>query len=226
MNYQQVRQHLESLLGIAGTGTLLQLNSATRERAYEAYVAELVAEAVRQAGGSARIRGILSGDNPPNPIVFRGSPGQMDSGAQNFCFYRCSLAGQEFEIHLDVKYAGSSSAVHEIDVSVFKKDAADRVRQNGVLPKASAALLMTFECKFYEDDPGAALARTYVGLISDCSPTKLNGFVSNRGGTNIRRYLSKSQRPEPFLDLLPGNPDAEDRFKHNVEQALRKWTGT
>lgn len=223
MTYQEARTHLEQLLNLPATGQLLQLNSQTIERAYEGYVAGLVAQAVRDAGGQAEIRGILTGAGAPATVVFRGGPGRMDSRDQDFCYFFCQLNGRSFEIHLDTKYVGSSGAIHEIDVSLFDHQTANNIRANGGMPKASGKLLMAIECKFYDQEPGALLARTFVGLVQDCSGQRLNGFAANRGSRNLRRYLSKKGRPEPFLDLIPGDANSEDRFKRTVEQRLRQW---
>ncbi len=223
MTYQQARTHLEQLLNLPATGQLLQLNSQTVERAYEAYVAGLLAQAVRDAGGTAVIRGITSGNAVPATIVFKGGPGRMDSQDQDFCYFYCELNGRSFEIHLDTKYVGSSEAIHEIDVSVFDHQTAQNIRANGGMPKAGSKLLMALECKFYDEEPGAVLARTFVGLVQDCTSQRLSGFAANRGSRNLRRYLSKKGRPEPFLDLVPGDLNSEDRFKRTVEQKLRQW---
>lgn len=223
MTYQEARTHLTQLLNLPATGQLLQLNSQTVERVYEGYIAGLVAQAARDAGGQADLRGINSGAVAPATIVFRGGPGLMDSRDQDFCYFFCTLNGRSFEIHLDAKYVGSSEAIHEIDVSVFDHQTAENIRTNGGLPKTSAKLLMAIECKFYDQAPGAVLARTFVGLVHDCSGQRLNGFAANRGSLNLRRYLSKKGRPEPFLDLIPGDANSEDRFKRTVEQELRKW---
>jgi hypothetical protein len=222
MTYQEAKNHLEQLLNLPATGQLLQLNSQTTERAYEAYVAGLVAQAARDAGGISEIRGINTGASPQT-LVFRGGPGNMDSRDQNYCFFFCQLNGHEFEIHLDTKYVGSSDAIHEIDVSVFDHQTAERIRTQGGIPKAASKLRMAIECKFYDQEPGAVLARTYVGLVHDCTGQEFRGFVANRGGRNLRRYLSKRGRPEPFLDLVPGDTSSEERFKRTIEQCLRKW---
>jgi len=98
----RLKQAVLKLLKTPGFTLALQLNSNTRERAFEAYVFALIVRAMRQAGASIEIRGINTGPNP-NPLVFRGGPGQMSSTAQDFCFARCSLNNLELEIHLDVK---------------------------------------------------------------------------------------------------------------------------
>jgi hypothetical protein len=214
---------ITALLDLPAVGQLLQLNSNTCERAYEAYVFSLSCEAVRRSGGSVQIRGIRSGASP-NPIVFRGAPGNMASRDQDFAYARCLLNQRRFEIHVDVEYQGSSGALHEIDVSVCDEDHANAVRQTNGTPRANSHnLLMAFECKFYESTPGVVLGRTFVGLTSDCTGLRLKGFVANVPSEKLGQYFSKSTRPEPFLGLNPLDPASEERFIRNVEQRLRKW---
>lgn len=83
---------VQALLSTSGVSAALQLNSATRERAFEAYVFALVLRAVRRAGGTVQLMGVQT-DQSPNPLVFRGSPGQMSSRAQDFVYARCTLNG-------------------------------------------------------------------------------------------------------------------------------------
>jgi len=83
---------------------------------------------------------------------------------------------------------------------------------------------MAMECKFYKSRPGVALARTFIGLLSDCITNQLDAFISNRTTPDIERFLSKKSKPEPFTDLTPLNPDAENRFIRFLEQKLRKWS--
>src|SRR5690242_9641248 len=104
---QDLRNAVNTLLGLPGIGAVLQLNSATRERAFEAYVFALVVTAVREAHGNAEIWGIINGLNPP-VVVFRGGPGRLGSNAQDFAFALCQLGQKTFEIHVDVQYEGGS----------------------------------------------------------------------------------------------------------------------
>ena len=223
--FSDLEDAVKRLLDLSGTGAILRLNSNTSERAFEAYLLGLCMKAVRNQRGTAVLTGILSGANP-STLVFRGGPGSMASRAQDFCYVACRLRNKSFEIHLDVEYLGQSGANHEIDVSLYDADAADDVRNKGVMPRTTKPLLMAFECKFYTGNPGVGLARGFVGLINDCAPNKLNGFVANKGSDNLERYLSRSAAPEPFTDLSPLNPDAEDRFVRYVEQVLRKWANS
>jgi len=148
---------VDQLLGLAAARKALQLNGASAERAYEAYVFTLCASAVRSIPGSrSTLRGIISGANP-NPVVFRGGPGEMASRIQDFVFLRCEVGPREFEIHVDVEYQGQSKATHEIDVSVCDAEHADRVRSTGQSPRTNKNLLMAFECKLYRSVPGVKI---------------------------------------------------------------------
>lgn len=219
----EIKREITSILQHPKVKVGLQLNSNTIERAYEAYILALCKKAVVEAGGSAILRGINSGDNP-DPIVFRGAPGDMSSRDQNFCYVYCQLNGKEFEIHLDVQYQGSSGASHEIDVSIYNSQSANTVRSSRRLPKTNNNLLMTFECKFYTRSiPSTGLARGFAGLVKDCSTNRLNAFVSNNASKNLKRYFSNKNNLEPFVDLDPANKASEDRFVRTIEQALRKW---
>jgi hypothetical protein len=218
-----LRNTIDALLGLSASQQLLQLNSNTCERAFEAYVFALCCEAVRRAGGTTEIHGIQSGPQPP-AVVFRGAPGSMASQNQDFSYALCVLNGKRFEIHVDVEYQGTSGALHEIDVSMCDANHAQAVRAAGGTPKAAGSkLIMAFECKFYESTPGVSLGRTFVGLISDCGSMRLKGFVSNLPSQKLGQYLSKTSRPAPFLGLTPADMASEERFIRNVEQELRRW---
>src|SRR6266498_154987 len=132
----ELRAAVELLLELPAIGTLLQLNSNTPERAYEAYTLSLCAEAVRRANGQVELIGVQSGINPAT-VVFRGAPGSMSSTAQNFCYVRCTLGAQQFEIHVDVEYEGQTRATHEIDVSVVDGQHCNSVRATGRSPKTN-----------------------------------------------------------------------------------------
>lgn len=218
----ELKRKIKKLLSIHSVRTGLQLNSDTTERAYEAYVFGLCTKAVKNAGGTAVLKGIITGVNPV-PVIFRGAPGNMSSKAQDFCYAYCELKNKQFEIHVDVQYEGTSGATHEIDVSIFEHERAEKVRNSGRLPK-TAKLFMIFECKFYMSTiPSADLGRGFAGLVKDCSANRLNAFVSNKASDNLQKYFTNKGNIEPFIDLDPSNRNAEDRFVRTIEQALRKW---
>jgi hypothetical protein len=218
----ELKRAIDDLLALSAANRLLRLNSDTCERAYEAYVLSLCAQAARNAGGTATLMGIRNGANPPT-VIFRGAPGAMSSRAQDFCYVDCTLGRKRFELHVDVVYEGQSGASHEIDVSACESGHAQDVRQSGRSPRTNRYLIAAIECKFYQSAPGVALARTFVGLVKDCSPNRLNAFVSNQTSPGLSAFLSTSWAPKPFTDLSPLTPESERRFLYNVEQVLRQW---
>lgn len=214
---------INKLLDLSASKSLLQLNSNTCERAYEAYIFSLCCKAVKSAGGTVTLTGIKSGANP-KVAVFRGAPGSMASSNQDFVYANCKLNGKDFEIHVDVEYQGTSGALHEIDVSICDHAHANIVRQTGATPKTiGGKLIMAFECKFYEATPSVSLGRTFVGLVSDCGTLRQKGFVSNLPSPKLGQYFSKNTRPEPFLGLTPSTKSSVERFVKNIEQVLLKW---
>jgi hypothetical protein len=192
---------INSLLSLAATGKILQLNSPTRERAFEAYVFALVLKAAKAAGGDVELVGVRSGPDP-SVIVFRGAPGQMSSRAQDFVYARCTFQQSAVEVHVGVQYVGTSKATHELDVSIFEAAAADTVRRNGTVPGVRA-LHGAIECKFYDSSLGTVLGRAFVGLLQDCGNLRIRSFVTNGQHSGLAKYFSKETRPQPFLKLSP-----------------------
>jgi len=219
-----LRVAIETVLGLPTAGATLLLNSNTRERAFEGYVFSLLVRAVRQAGGTAVTVGIVSGDNPAT-VVFRGGPGRLGARLQNYAYARCQLGNREFEIHLDVQYEGTSGAIHEVDVSIYDRDAAIRVRDNQNEFARSSKLYAAFECKFYDSRLGTALGRTFVGLIVDCGTLRMKAFASNGPSPGLARYFQPTTRPEHFLRLSPLRTAVESRFVEFYEQEFRRWAG-
>lgn len=223
----ELQTAIDNLLSKPSISRIWRINSTRLDAAYEVYILGLCMEAVRRCNnGEATLVGINSGPYPPQ-VVFRGGPGSMASRGQDFCYVQCKVGSEEFEIHLDVEYEGSSGATHEVDVSIYSAESADFVRRTGRTPKTGRSLVMIFECKFYDSSvPGIGLARTLVGLKSDCSSQRLVGFVSNRATANLRKFLTKSSSPEPYTNVTPLDPDNEERFINDIKQELLKWTGT
>jgi hypothetical protein len=218
--YTDLTNAIDDLLALSVTGQTLQLNSAVREKAFEAYAMSLIAEGVRRAGGHFNIVGINSGNNP-NPVVFRAAPGAIFSNRQDFAYLDCTLHSKRFEIHVDVEYQGSNNATHELDISLIDHDKADRCRLGFRNPRTP---IFTAECKFYSSSiPSIGLARSLVGLVSDFNLKMGSAFISNGATNNLKNYLGVKTRPDPFPDLSPLDPASEGRLITFIETKLRKW---
>ena len=222
VNLADLRAAVFDILALSNVSNILQLNSNTRARAFEAYVFALAVRAVRQAGGSAQIWGARTGANP-NPVVFRGSPGHMGSTLQDFCFAVCTLNGLSFEIHVGVIYKGSSGATHEVDVSIYDREEATEIRYERTQLPSTRYLHGAFECKCYDSDLDTNLGRAFVGLVSDCGRLRARDFLTNGRSRNLAAYFSKSGRPSVYFQVSPVVPDSAERFVFNLEQVLRQW---
>ncbi len=220
----ELRAAVSQLLSTQGVQAAFQLNSNTRERAFEVYVFALVLRAVGRAGGTIQLRGVNSGPDP-NPFIFRGGPGHMGSSVQNFGFAVCNINGKEFEVHVDVIFAGSSGATHEVDVSLYDRARADTVRMTPRMIPDSRSLRGALECKFYDSTLGTSLGRTFVGLVNDCGALQVKGFVTNGRNEGLARCFSKGSRPQPYFGVSPLAVSNEERFVADIEQVLRKWAG-
>ena len=219
---EDLRAAVMDVLALPHVDDILQLNSNTRARAFEAYVFALAVQAVRRAGGSVQIWGAQTGANP-NPVVFRGSPGYMGSTHQNFCFARCTLNGLEFEIHVGVIYRSTSGATHEVDVSIYDGGVATAIRYDGMRLPSTRHLHGAFECKCYDSNLDMDLGRAFVGLVSDCGSLRACDFLTNGRSRNLAAYFSKRGRPGVYFDVSPVAPQNAERFVGNLEQVLRQW---
>lgn len=219
-----LRNAIDQILGLSGIPATLQLNSPTRERAFEGYIFSLLVRAVRQADGTATLVGRNSGPNPA-VVVFRGGPGLLGSTAQDFVYAQCQLGTKEFELHVDVQYEGSSEAIHEVDVSIYDRDAADRIRSTPAVFAKTNKLHGAIECKFYDSTLGTTLGRTFVGLVDDCGGLEFKVFATNGLSQGLVRYFTPKKRPNRFFRLSPLRPGKETEFVEFAKQVLSKWAG-
>jgi hypothetical protein len=227
----ELRDAVNALLDLPGMSAVLQLNSNTRERAFEAYLFGLFVRAVRRAANNDNnvvIKGIVSGANP-SVVVLRGGPGRLGSRAQNFAYADCVLAQTTFEIHADVQYSGGSGAIHEIDISIYDHDVANQIRNSfrseNTFP-ATSKLFGAVECKFYDQDLGTSLGRTFVGLLDDCGMLIFKVFATNGNHSGLSKYFRLGRRPMRFFGLSPTNTVEESECISWLASEFRKWVAS
>lgn len=220
-----LRSAIDRLLRLAGTSTTLRLKRKQLDKFYEVYVLGLVAEAVRVAGGSADLRSLRSPNTVPNPVIVRGSPGQIWSTGSDYAYLDCQLGPKHFEGHVAVTFQGNSGATHEIDVSLVDHTHAANARTERLMPRTNQNnLLAAFECKFYSSAPGVVLGRTFSGLTHDCSGTRFKALACNNEGDGLSRFLSRTSEPENMTGLTPLKPNSEKLFVGALGHALKQWS--
>ena len=223
-----LRNAIRNLLTNGGLPSNFLLLRNRADAAYEAYIFSLVLRAVDEAKGDVQLRSIGSPNQPPLIFIFRGSPGYINSSLSDYGYALCTLGGKKpFEVHLDVMYSGTSSVLHEVDVSLLLADEARRCRNGATIAPAAGKAFGIIECKFYSRNLGTALIRTFVGLKAEFSSSKLvfARFVTNNSSLAIERYCAKNTRPYYDPEVTPLNPDEESGFVENLKQDWRSWLG-
>jgi hypothetical protein len=221
----QLKALIDAVLGSINSATAVYLNRNTGDSAYAGYIFTLVLRAVQRLAdaNSIRLDSAQSGpQQPPPPTIFviRGSPGALHSTTQDFGYALFCYKGTDYEIHLGAQYRGSSTVLHEFDISIVPKEDADESRLRQIPPgpgKASAI----FECKFYDENLGLDLGREFVGLRSDFTSVPMARLVTNSDSESVALYLKKNNRPKLSRRIEPGNPGMEDEFIYAVADELR-----
>ena len=157
---------------------------------YEAYLFSLVIRAAQAEDATVTLACIQGG--PPNPFVFRTSPGYLNSSHRNYGYAIIQLPGcPPLEAHLGVRVSGHSTVLHECDVSVLLQSEADvcRSRKTELVAPRSHKIVIAVEAKYYTTDLALHLGRGFLGLVRDTSAQN-TFFVINRDAPSIERLLA------------------------------------
>ncbi len=216
---EQLLAEIEQALGSAIRPSLT--TSSAADDLYEAYLFFLVISAAREEGGVITYRCINGA--PPNPFVFRTSPGYIGSRSHNYGFAEIGFADcPALEVHIGVRVSGHSNVLHECDISVLLKDEADvcRAGPDLVAPRSSK-LIIAIEAKYYARDIPLHLGRGFLGLTRDFSTDKVY-FVANRSGRSVEKLLShKKQLWEHHIN--PTDQVAVARLHNAFQTAFKDY---
>jgi hypothetical protein len=207
---------IQQALGAAVIPSLTPASAAND--VYEAYLFSLVLRSAESMGAT-----ITLACRPPNPFVFRTSPGYLKSRNQNYgyaivAFPRCPI----LEAHLGVRVSGHSAVLHECDVSVLFQDEANlcRSRPELVAPR-SHKVVIALEAKYYTTDLAVHLGRSFLGLVRDMSAQN-TFFVINREARSIEKLLAhKKQQWEH--KVIPAEQQAVSRLEHALQKAFHNF---
>jgi len=215
---------IDIVLDAINPDTAVYLNRNTVDSAYAGYVFSLLLSAVELVADANSV-GLRSAQAiqqqiPPSVFIIRGSPGALNSDAQDFGFAVFQYRGVGYEIHLGVQYRGSSGVLHEFDVSILPEEDADECRLKNRAPGPAKACAL-FECKCYSNSLGIELGREFTGLKSDFTSVPMARLVSNSDSESVAQFLKKTQRPKLSVLLAPNNPTMEQEFVFAVADELR-----
>jgi hypothetical protein len=215
---------IDTVLNSINPSSAVYLNRNTVDAAYAGYIFGLILAAVERIADANTVRlrsaQALQSQAAPTVFIIRGSPGPLTSTSQDFGFASFSYKTVPFEIHLGVQYRGSSGVLHEFDVSIITRRAADECRATNKAPGPSKAAAL-FECKCYSNSLGIELGREFVGLKTDSSSVPMARLVTNADSDTVALFLKKTARPKLTVRLTPSNPDLEQEFIFAVADELR-----
>lgn len=183
------------------------------DAAYEAYIFSLILRAIDtfadRSNGQPAIRIKNINGNSNNIFTVRGGPGEIYGNSSNYSYAEFTYKDVEYEVHIDVQFAGTSTVKHEVDVSIIDKCKAENYRNEGQTAK-SVSLRSAFECKFYSSSLEKHLIRAFVGLLDDMGKLELSAFTSNLFSQDIDTYCTSKKRPYFMGRLIPGNREVDE----------------
>jgi hypothetical protein len=211
---------IQSALGQAALPSLTAASAASD--IYEAYLFSIVLDAAWAEGGRVSF-GCING-GPPNPFVFRTSPGYIASNEHNYGYAIIEFAGRPIlEAHVGVRVDGHSHVLHECDVSVLLQEEAELCRNRLPLMVAprSSKVIIAVEAKHYTGGVPLHLGRAFLGLETDLSAERMF-FVSNREAGSIEKLLAHKRRLWDSR-VNPTEPDRVTRLLHSFRNAFKDF---
>lgn len=213
---QALLNEVNLALGAAVNHNLTAYSKACK--LYEAFVFAMALEAARNLQGLIAYE--TASGQPAQQFRFRMGPGYIYSPTDPTVSHAVvSIEGEEkFEIHLDVRVAGRSTVLHEVDVLLLTRAEGMRCRLNDVHPRSTHAIGGA-EAKFYTVTLDISLAREFIGLTSDLLR---NGcFVTNIRSETIARLLAAKDRE--WQDDVRPTELGRERVRTYFENAIRNF---
>lgn len=159
----------------------LKSENNSKAKLFEIFFFTKVAEQIRK-GKEWELK--IGNKNQIKKFIFRGSPGFLWSKDEYGYFELESTSNdKKFELHLSVQISGSSSVLHEIDISIIDSVKAEVARNNG--QKYNVTGLDTpliIECKNYTKTKlSKYIGREWLGVCLDTERTMNNDKISRLG---------------------------------------------
>jgi hypothetical protein len=182
-----LKDSIRSALAEIGTSAPILKQPGVAPKLYEIFVFACVLRALNRMSATLTPRDKT--DKDTSTLIFRMGPGTLAAPASAPGFVLIQYGGREYELQTDLRVAGSSKVLHELDVCILERQEAQRCRNTGKDPKVGSVRLLV-ECKFYGDTIPLGVGREYLGLRDEFYPSKRGKtLVTNVDNPEIRLLL-------------------------------------
>ncbi len=178
---------------------------------FEGYIFALLLEEARNVRANVQCRDNISNMSPAI-CMFRTSPGYITSNDQ-YTYALISFPGRRkatLEAHVGIFVSGKSKVKHECDVALILRSEAETCRQHHrtttkvTLPRSSKVLL-SVECKYYDQEIDISLARSFIGLVTDLG-VKNAYFITNKASSSPGKLLIDQGKRLSWQPRIYPNP--------------------
>lgn len=177
-------------------------------RAYEAWV--MLALARRLVAKRYVVEATDSTGKPVRKLRLRKNPAPMPDVA-NAASSPCHLVisrgpYRRFELHLGMQHEGTSSALHEVDLSIVPAEPAEALRQAGGGPWQGPTCF-ALELKCYAEDAtlDLGIGRALVGVAYDLDPLRsVNEIEVMRSRKGSKRFTADSPPTRLYIVTSAG----------------------
>src|SRR6266436_4758670 len=115
----QLHAELQSALASIGATAPIFLSRAGVDRLFEGFVLSCVIGAIKDIGGTMQV---YNGNGRPSTTLnLRRAPGQIYNNPVDVGFIFVRYQNRFYEIHTDLRVAGTSRVLHELDICILDR---------------------------------------------------------------------------------------------------------
>lgn len=206
---QSLRVKLQTALASISATAPVFTSTASRDRLYEGFVLSIAIQALRRIGGRLQVYSGGSRPRPSSVLSLRRAPGKIYGNAPDFGFILIQFKQSLYELHTDLRVAGTSGVLHELDIAILDQVHCESCRAQSVDPNGSKARFIC-ECKCYGSDLPLRIGREFLGLGTEFH-CRTKTIASNRTNASILA-LAKSHKKITQFNLNPFHSSNVDSF--------------
>jgi len=182
---------------------------------YEGFVFSCVIEALTRLGATLEVRDEM--DQPSTVFEFHTKPSLIFT--QGSYYILVGFQQTQYELHTNLRAAGYSGTLHELDVCLLKHEEAQQCRDSRQSPIRKHVVFFA-ECKCYQRPLPLHIGREYLGLAQEFN-VEVKTIISNVGSNPLHQLITKHGRRENF-HVSPRNPGNVVMFVEWLANELRQ----